>query len=95
MNNTTVGEHCFSILHSQIEGHWPKKFRVYHVIDIVNTAKWLADHKGMTLPQMRVAAMNESLATVNARLAADPKNESFKQDAIFIRKQFDLLHQSK
>src|SRR5687767_14802240 len=69
---TTVGEACFNLLQMQVEGRWPKSLREYHVLSRENAEAWLAERRGMTLAELRLAAAREALEKAEAAMRAEP-----------------------
>ena len=86
-----IGEVCFDILQSQIEGNWPKAYRVHYVLSRDNAKQWLAEHKELTIPQLQRLSREESLRRAEAALAKDPSAEYLKGDIAFLRKKIEAL----
>lgn len=86
----TVGELCFDILQTQIEGNWPKGFREFYVLTPDNAKQWLGDRKGYSLRQLQLSSREESLRRAEAELAADPSDLTTKAVA-FLREEVAKL----
>jgi hypothetical protein len=85
----TIGEVCFGIVQTQVEGHWPKSFRQYYVLSPRKAKSWVEAHQGLTLPQLRRAARQESLRRAEADRAAKPAEQSLKQVVAFLREEIE------
>jgi hypothetical protein len=70
MFTPTVGTACFELIQRQIEGDWPKGYRDYHALSAETIRDWLARHAGLSLPQLRIEAAQQSL---NRAVADAPK----------------------
>lgn len=91
LSTPRIGDACFDILQSQVEGNWPKAYRTYYVLSPSNAKQWLEDHRGLTLPQLQRASRAESLRRAEAALANDPSSASRQQDVAFLRQELEAL----
>jgi len=91
----TVGDACFGLLQSQIEGNWPKGFRHYYVLSPANAGEWLARYKGLPLQRLRVEAAQQSLRRAEAD-ASKKKSDNFHQQTLkFLRQNLEDARQRK
>lgn len=95
VHEPTIGDVCFDILQGQIEGEWPKAFRIYHVLSPVNARAWLDTHAGLTLRQLQRAAREESLRRAQAALAKDPSAELLSDEVAFLRENLESVNGEK
>jgi hypothetical protein len=86
-----VGDACFDILQGQIEGNWPKLYRVHYVLSPTNAKQWLDAHKGLTIPQLQRASREESLRNAEAALAKDPSAKYLQDEIAFLKKEIEAL----
>jgi hypothetical protein len=88
----TVGEFCFDILQTQIEGNWPKGFRQFYILSPANAKQWLDAHKTLSLRQLQLTSREVSLRRAEAELAARPTDLTAKAVA-FLREEVAKLKQ--
>ena len=90
----TIGDVCWGILEKQIEGAdpWNEKndgdlFQDFYVLERDTVQKWLDAHKGLSLPQLQLAARKDELRLVEWRLEKHPKDSRMLEAASFFRKK--------
>jgi hypothetical protein len=88
----TVGELCFDLLQTQIEGNWPKGFREFYILTPDNAEQWLDEHKTQSLRQLQLTSREESLRRAEAESAAHPADLTTKAVA-FLREEVAKLKQ--
>ena len=71
-HHPSIGEACFQILQSQIEGVWPKVFREFHVLTRSNIREWLEQRKSSTLNELQVECAKMSLDSAQRKHEQNP-----------------------
>lgn len=85
----TIGDACFDLLQTQVEGAWPKGYRRYHVLSPETARDWLTRHRGLSLQQLRIDAARESLERAEADTPKAGESSFHKQTLEFLRKNLD------
>jgi hypothetical protein len=57
----TIGEACFAIIQSEVEGHWPKEYRSYYTLTAGNVGEWWDSRRTMSLEDLQLDAAASSL----------------------------------
>jgi hypothetical protein len=63
----TIGEACFDIIQSEVEGNWPKAYRSYYTLTAGNVGQWWESRKTMSLKDLQLDAARSSLALARQR----------------------------
>lgn len=64
IHHPLIGEVAFDLIQMAVEDAWPKAFRGFHVLTPDNAEKWLREHQGKSLTELRIAAAKEALEKV-------------------------------
>jgi hypothetical protein len=67
----TIGEACFDIIHSEVEGNWPKAYRSHYTLTAENVGKWWESRRTMSLKDLQLDAANTSLEHAKQKGDAD------------------------
>jgi hypothetical protein len=92
LGHPSVGDVCLGIIQGQIEGHWPKGYRQYHVLTPESTKRWLEAHQGLSLRELRIAAAQESLRRAESEIRPRTADDYQKNVLTFLR---DNLQKAK
>ena len=57
----TIGEACFAIIQSEVEGNWPKAYRGYYTLTAGNVGEWWQSRRTMLLKDLQLDAAKSSL----------------------------------
>jgi len=57
----TIGEACFVIIQSEVEGNWPKAYRSHYTLTDVNVREWWESRRTMSLKELQLDAATTSL----------------------------------
>ena len=57
----TIGVACFEIIQSQVEGNWPKAYRIHYTLTAGNVGEWWESHRTMSLKDLQLDAATTSL----------------------------------
>ena len=74
----TIGEACFAIIQSEVEGNWPKAYRGYYILAAGNVGEWWESRKTMSLKDLQLDAATTSLG--RARQKGDAEAIRFLQE---------------
>ena len=90
----TIGDVCWGILEKQIEGAdpWNRRtmaisFRTSMSLNVIPCRNGWTAHKGLSLPQLQLAARKDELRLVEWRLEKHPKDSRMLEAASFFRKK--------
>lgn len=67
----TIGEACFDILQSEVEGNWPKAFRSHYILTADNVGEWWESRRTMSLKDLQLDAATTSLERAKRNDDAD------------------------
>lgn len=67
----TIGEACFEIIQSEVEGNWPKAYRTHYILTAGNVAEWWASRRTMSLKELQLDAAKNSLERARHKGDAD------------------------
>ncbi|HEY0765414.1 MAG TPA: hypothetical protein VGD61_23755 [Pyrinomonadaceae bacterium] len=67
----TIGEACFEILQSEVEGNWPKAFRSHYILTADNVGEWWESRRTMSLKDLQLDAATTSLERAKRNGDAD------------------------
>ena len=67
----TIGEACFEIIQSQVEGNWPKAYRSHYVLTAGNVGEWWESRRTMSLKELQLDAARTSLERARQKGDAD------------------------
>ncbi len=70
-NRPTIGHVAFKIIQYQIEGAWPKGFREHYALNEQNVAAWLAKHEGLSITQLRIRALVDSMDSLSREIETE------------------------
>jgi hypothetical protein len=88
VHKPTIGRVSFEIIQYQIESAWPKGFRAHYALNEQNVAAWLARHEGLSITQLRIRALVDSMDSLSRVIETDGvtdfrlKNLSFFRDRL-------------
>src|SRR6185503_9335616 len=74
----TIGEACFEIIQSEVEGNWPKAYRSYYILTAANIGEWWESRRTMSLKDLQLDAATTSLE--RARHQGDADKIRFLQE---------------
>jgi len=74
----TIGEACFEIVQSEVEGNWPKAYRSYYTLTAGNVGEWWESRRTMSLKDLQLDAATTSLE--RARHKGDTDATRFLQE---------------
>jgi hypothetical protein len=57
----TIGEACFAIIQSEVEGNWPKGYRGYYTLTAGNVGEWWESRRTTSLKDLQLDAAKSSL----------------------------------
>ena len=57
----TIGEACFEIIQSEVEGNWPKAYTIYYTLTAANVGEWWESRRTMSLKDLQLDAATTSL----------------------------------
>ena len=57
----TIGEACFAIIQSEVEGNWPKGYRSHYTLTAENVGEWWESRRTMSLKDLQLDAATSSL----------------------------------
>ena len=63
-----IGRVSFLIIQYQIESAWPKGFRQHYALNEQNVAAWLSKHKGLSITQLRIRALTDSMDSLSREI---------------------------
>lgn len=81
----TIGRVSFEIIQYQIESGWPKGVRHHHALNERNVAAWLAKHEGLSLTQLRIRALVDSMDSVSREIETEGVTDFRLKDLAFLR----------
>ncbi|QDV46099.1 hypothetical protein Enr13x_60030 [Stieleria neptunia] len=90
-----VGDVAFLLIQRQIEGTWPGAFKDHHAITQSNAKDWITKHKGLTLKQLRILAVTESLSSVARELAKDSSSDLNTKCLAYLTERLTKLQEAK
>jgi hypothetical protein len=67
----SIGEACFELIQSQIEGNWPKAYRSYYVLTAGNVGEWWEPRRTMSLKDLQLDAARTSLERAQQKRDAE------------------------
>ena len=67
----TIGEACFEIIQSEVEGNWPKAYRSHYTLTAGNVGEWWESRKTMSLKDLQLDAATTSLERARQKGDAD------------------------
>jgi hypothetical protein len=67
----TIGEACFEIIQSEVEGNWPKAYRSYYTLTAGNVREWWESRRTMSLKDLQLDAATTSLDRARHKGDAD------------------------
>ena len=67
----TIGEACFGIIQSEVEGNWPKAYREHYTLTAENVGKWWESRRTMSLKDLQLHAATTSLERARHKGDAD------------------------
>ncbi len=88
IHKPTIGRVSFEIIQYQIESAWPKGFREHYALNQQNVAAWLAKHEGLSITQLRIRALVDSMDSLSREIETHGmtdfrlKNLSFFRDRL-------------
>lgn len=57
----TIGEACFDIIQSEVEGNWPKAYQSHYTLTAGNVGEWWESRRTMSLKDLQLDAATTSL----------------------------------
>ena len=57
----TIGEACFAMIQSEVEGNWPKAYRGHYTLTAENVGEWWESRRTMSLKDLQLDAATTSL----------------------------------
>ena len=73
-----IGEACFEIIQSEVEGNWPKAYRSHYTLTAGNVGEWWESRRTMSLKDLQLDAARTSLE--RARHKGDAETIRFLQE---------------
>src|SRR5215203_390766 len=67
----TIGEACFEIIQSEVEGNWPKAYRRHYTLTAGNVGEWWESRRTMSLKDLQLDAAKTSLERAGHKGDAD------------------------
>lgn len=67
----TIGEACFEIIQSEVEGNWPKAYRSHYTLTAGNVGEWCESRRNMSLKDLQLDAAITSLERARHKGDAD------------------------
>lgn len=67
----TIGEACFEIIQSEVEGNWPKAYRSHYILTAGNVGEWWESRRTMSLKDLQLDAATTSLERARHQGDAD------------------------
>ena len=67
----TIGEACFEIIQSEVEGNWPKAYRSHYTLTTGNVGEWWESRRTMSLKDLQLDAATTSLEHARHKGDAD------------------------
>ena len=67
----TIGEACFAIIQSEVEGNWPKAYRSHYTLTAENVGEWWESRRTMSLKDLQLDAARTSLERARDKGDAD------------------------
>ena len=67
----TIGEACFDIIQSEVEGNWPKAYRSLYTLTAGNVGQWWESRRTMSLKDLQLDAATTSLERAKDKGDAD------------------------
>ncbi|HKO96280.1 MAG TPA: hypothetical protein VJU86_04775 [Pyrinomonadaceae bacterium] len=67
----TIGEACFLIIQSEVEGNWPKAYIGYYTLTAGNVGEWWQSRQTMSLKDLQLEAAKSSLERAKHEGKAD------------------------
>ena len=67
----TIGEACFVIIQSEVEGNWPKGYQSYYTLTAGNVGEWWESRRTMSLKDLQLDAATTSLERARDKGDAD------------------------
>lgn len=67
----TIGEACFDIIQSEVEGNWPKTYRSHYTLSAGNVGEWWESRRTMSLKDLQLDAATTSLERARHKGDAD------------------------
>ena len=67
----TIGEACFEIIQSQVEGNWPKEYSRHYTLTPGNVDEWWKSRRTMSLKDLQLDAATTSLERARDKGDAD------------------------
>ena len=67
----TIGEACFEIIQSEVEGNWPKAYRSHYTLTAGNVGEWWEYRRTMSLKDLQLDAAKTSLERARHKDEAD------------------------
>ena len=74
----TIGEACFEVIQSEVEGNWPKAHRSHYTLTAGNVGEWWESRRTMSLKDLQLDAAESSLE--RARHQGDADTIRFLQE---------------
>jgi len=74
----TIGEACFEIIQSEVEGNWPKAYRSHYILTATNVGEWWESRRTMSLKDLQLDAATTSLES--AKRKGDAETIRFLQE---------------
>lgn len=66
-----IGDACFDIIQSEVEGNWPKAYRSYYILNAGNVGEWWESRRTMSLKDLQLDAATTSLEHARHKGDAD------------------------
>jgi hypothetical protein len=66
-----IGEACFEIIQSEVEGNWPKAYRSHYTLTAGNVGEWWESRRTMSLKDLQLDAATSSLERARHKGDAD------------------------
>lgn len=67
----SIGEACFEIIQTEVEGNWPKAYRTHYILTAENVGEWWESRRTMSLKDLQLDAAKTSLERAQHKGDAD------------------------
>lgn len=67
----TIGDACFEMIQSEVEGNWPRAYRSHYILTAENVGEWWESRRTMSLKDLQLDAATTSLERARREGDAD------------------------
>ncbi len=91
IHKPTIGRVSFEIIQYQIESAWPKGFRAHYALNEQNVAAWLAKYKGLSITQLRIRALVDSMDSLSREIETEGVTDFRLMNLSFLRDRLNKV----